>query len=314
MNLGSALLGLLISIVGKGLVMVLTARLLIRLYRTLHAGPPGRTWLLLPDEQIPPARILWWSLVLFGASELTCGIEMYILLRSSPILSGFHAVASGLAMGIFALSLFDLLEGKLFRYGGPVCLLNRFCRGCTIGETPGCKYRPLFLIIATFVALAAIAPLFASTARMDADPRAFLIPFPPIESWYLDSFVPWLRSIYPAYDPLAAAYYLSASELVIEFRLLPLIAGLSSLVGIQKLLGRRELAGLRFVAFAAGVLCYSLFELVCYRGTGDILAGSLLHEAAELWFLVATSEFLIRSFPPERPGPPLAEGSLSEAP
>ena len=312
MNLGSALVGLLIAVVVKGLVMALAARLLIRLYRTLHPVPSRPPWLHLPEEEVAPVGILWWSLVLFGTSEVTCGVEMYVLLRSSPLLSGFHSIASGLAMGVFALGLFQLQEGRLFRYGGPACLLNRFCHGCTIDEAADCKYRSLFLIVATFVALAAIPPLFASTARMDPDPRAFLIPFPPIESWYLHTVIPWLRSVYPAYDPMAAAYYLPASELVIEFRLLPLVAGLGAVVGIQRLLRRQELVGLKLVAFAAGVLCYSLFELVCYRGTGDILAGSLLHEAAELWFLVATSEFLVRSFPAERLHPAQAASSLSE--
>jgi hypothetical protein len=306
-NLGSALLGLAIALGVKILVMILAARLLLRLYAARHHSPVKKLWLLLPEDEIPHLRTLWWALVLFALSELTCGIELYILLRSNEVLSGFHSVVSGLAMGLFTLGLFLHFDRKLFRYGGSPCLLNRFCKGCTIAEEEGCKYRALFLMVATFAVLAAIPPLFASTARMDADPHRFLLPFPAVEGWYSGTVIPWLKSVYPAYDPSGSAYYLPHSMFVIEFRLLPLAALCIGLFAVLRIWRRDELKGLHMVALAAGILGYSYFEIVCYRVVGDALLGSLFHEAAELWFLVATAEFLVRSFHgPEHSGLPSA--------
>jgi hypothetical protein len=65
------------------------------------------------------------------------------------------------------------------------------------------------------------------------------------------------------------------------------------------------------LAFSAGLLCYSYFELVLYRGTGDVFIGSLGHELGELWFVLITAEFLRRTFPPERRLPEAAVAGVA---
>lgn len=296
MDLGSALLAILIGVVVKGAVMVLGVRLAFRLYRSSYVPHPSRLWLLLPPENVPEIRLLSWSLVLFCISEFTCGIEIYVLFHSSPILSGTHAVVSAAAMGLFALGLLLYFDKKLFHYAEPECLANRICRGCTIQTA--CKFRVTLLLIATFLAMAAVPPLCASTARMAADTRKWMLPFPGLNQWYDASVVPWLLAHVSGYQPSGAAYFLPHSMLVIEFRLLPfLVIGLSA-ASIHLLRTGREAAGVRLVVFGIGVLCFSYLELVLYRGTGDVLFGSLAHEVAEFWFLVTTAELLRRAFNP----------------
>ncbi|MBI2898645.1 MAG: hypothetical protein HYY17_00500 [Planctomycetes bacterium] len=300
MNLGAILLTLAITVVVKLAVMVLGFRLILRLYGATAASAPKRLWILLPREHWPEVRVLRWALVLFFLSELTCGVEIYILFRSHPLLSGTHAVVSGIATGLFALGLFLYFDKKWLQYGGSACLGNRVCRGCTFRAPESCKFRTVLLLLATFVALAAVPPLFAPTARMYADPKKYILPFPALNAWYDRTAAPWLQAHFPNYsDPSAASYSLPPSMWIIEFRILPCAAALLAVAGIALLLRRREVAGLRFVASALGVLGYVYLEVVLYPATGETLIGSLGHEVAELWFLIATAEFLRRAFPPE---------------
>jgi hypothetical protein len=295
MDFGSALFALTAAFLVKGAVMVLGGWLLLRLYGAAWRRPPARAWLLLPAESLPEVRLLWWALALFAASELTCGVEIYVLFQSSAILSGAHAVTSAAGMALFALGLYLFADRRLLRFGGPPCLANRICRGCTIAQ--GCRFRVVILLLATFLALAVAVPLFAPAERMNADTSRYVLPFPALNAWYDSSVVPWLEANVPGYRRSGVAYYLPRSVLFIEFRVLPALALAGAVASVGLALRRREAAALKVAAAAAGGLCYSYFELVIYRGTGDVLLGSLMHEVAEFWFLVFTAELLRRCFP-----------------
>jgi len=310
MDLGAALIGLGIAMIVKVAVMILAGRILFRLYRSRHTSPPKKPWLLLPKEDTSEIRILWWSLVLFAASELTCGIEIYIIFHSSAILSGSHSILSGLGMGLFATGFVMLLDRRFLHYGEPGCIANRVCRGCTIGEAEGCKFRAVLLLAGTFVALAACAPFLAKVERMGADVTRYITPFGSLNAWYDGSVVPWLKAHYPDYKPSGEAYYMPWSAFYIEFRILPAIALVVAAAGIVLTFRRREVAGIRALSFAAGMLAYVYMELILYRASGDVLLGSLGHEIAEFWFLVFTAELLHRLYGPQTAAAP----ALAEAP
>lgn len=309
MDLGAALLALLTAYLVKTAVLAFTGWLVLRVYQAAYGAPPRRPWLLLPAEDTKETRVLWWSLVLFAASELTCGVELYVLLRSSPWISGAHALVSAAGMGLFAVGMFMLVDRKVLRWSQPGCSLKKLCRTCTVQQAEGCKLSPLFSMTATFTALAALPPLFAPTARMVADTRRYMLPFPRLNAWYDAVAVPFLRSVYPPFDPKGAAFYLPESMLVLEWRVLPALSFLLC-VGVLVLARRRaHVAAARLFAFAAGVLGYVYFELTVYRVTGDALLGSLAHEVAELWFLLAIAELLRRIYP-NAPGPRAAADPL----
>lgn len=299
MDLGAAILALVTGLIVKVAVMILGGWLLVKLYRASHGAHPKRMWLLLPKEDLPEVRLLYWSLVLFFVAEATCGIEVYVLFRSSPWFSGVHAMCSAVGMGLFSLGVFLYLDKKLFRYGQKACLANRICKGCTYEAEVGCKYRAVLMLTATFVALAGLAPLFVPTEQMNADPRKWVLPFESWNAWYDGVWVPWLQDMVPGYDPTSIAYYLPESMMVIEFRVQPMICVALALVAIFLARSGRERLGSKVLVFAMGVLAYPYFELVLYRVTGDVYIGSLGHEIVEFWFLVAMAEFLRRTFPPE---------------
>jgi len=300
MDLGAALMALLISAGVKLGVLILGGRLVLRLYRARSPERPARLWILLPDRDAREIRVLWWSLVLFFASELTCGVEVYVLFQSNDYLSGFHGVVSATAMGLFALGLYLLFDGHIMRYGGKGCGMNAFCRGCTIRGDEGCKYTHLIVLAATFVALAAVYPMFVSTDRLVADTSRYILPFESLNAWYEQAIVPWLQQNVHNYDPTGHAYFIRESTMILEFRVLPAIAVVAAVAAIVLLRTRRERAGVEVLAFAAGFLCYPYFELVLYKTTDDVILGSLGHEVGEFWFLLAAAELLRVTFASQR--------------
>lgn len=301
MDLGAALLALLIGLVVKVAVLILGARLLLAMSRAQRDRPPARLWMMLPQSGAPEIRLIWWSLVLFYVSELTCGIEVYVLFRSNPWISSVHALTSATGMGLFALGIYRWFDRTVLRFRERGCTLNRICKGCTIGSTGECRFRAVLLAGAAFVALAAIFPVFVSTERLNADPTRYLLPFESLNAWYDTSVVPWLIANMPGYEPSGIAYFIHEAVMVVEFRVLPAIALLLSVGGFLAIRAGREAEGLHVVIFAAGWLSYSYFEMVLYAATDDVLIGSLGHEVAEFWFLVGLALFLRTVFPTPDP-------------
>ncbi len=298
MDFGAAAIALLTGGIVKIAVMALGGWLLFRLWRAERVPSPRRRWLVLPADARPTVRILRWALVAFCVSELTCGVEVYVLLRSSPITSAIHAFTSAAGMGLFALGLYRLVDERILRFGEARCRLRPVCRGCTLAGG-GCRFRVTALLAATLVAIAALLPLAASTARMVADTRRWILPFPSLNAWYDRVAVRWLSAHFASYRATGLAFELPPSMFTIELRCLPLAALAIALAAARRFARGDVAAGARRLAFAAGVLSYSYFELVLYRGTGDVLLGSLAHEVAEYWFLLFTVELLRRWFAPE---------------
>lgn len=296
MDLGAALLALLMAFVVKVPVMALSGWLLWSLERGRRLDARERLWLRLPDGPAPELPALRAGLVLFALSELTCGIEVYVLARSSPWISGAHSLLSAVGMAAFALGALRWADAHVLRWGERGCLMNRaLCRGCTVREAAGCKLRSLHGHAAVLVGLAALAPLFAPTARMDAEPRRWALPFASWNAWYDATVVPWL--VRHGYDTSGTAYHLPESMLVLEWRVLPLAALALAAVAFHQARARREARAQTLLAVAAGLLAYSYLELVLFAATRDPIIGGLGHEVVELWFLLATAELLRRAYP-----------------
>lgn len=297
MDFGAALIALSSAWVVKVAVMALSAWLLWKLRGATHPKTPKRLWLLLPRQDLPEVRMLWWALFLFFVSELTCGVEVYVLLRATPVLTTAHAATSAAGMALFAVGFYRFLDNRLFHFAAPRCLARRICLGCSVAQPEGCKFSTVLMLSSAFVALAALVPLFASTEPMVADPTRYVLPFPTINSWYDGTAVPWLAANIPGYQKDGAAYVIPRAMFVVELRVIPWAAFLFGAAGVWFALRRAVARAAHSVVLGVGVLAYVYFELVLYRGTGEALLGSLLHEVGELWFIVITAELLRRSFP-----------------
>jgi hypothetical protein len=286
--------------------MVFAGRLLVRLYGARHGQT--RLYALVTRDDAAPARVLWWALVLFSISELVCGVEVYILSRASPILSSIHGVSSAAGMGLFGVGLYDVLDRKMVRFGTRACVGNRICRGCAVVAGQRCRFAPALLAMATLVVLAAILPWFASTDPVGADARKLILPFPALNAWYDGHVVPWVARRLPWIDLTGESYVVPRSVFILEYRLLPAIAGAVAVAAIAVLRRGHERAGTRLLLLGTGALSYSYFELVLYQATGDGLLAGLGHEIGEFWFLVATGELLATLFRSAGPRAPVVAG------
>jgi len=304
MDLGGILIALFDAVIVKGTVMVLAAWMVVKFYRAARRAHPQRSWLAVPGDQLPEARLLWWSLLVFLLSEVTCGLEMFAVGRTCAPLSVGHSSISGLGTGLFALALYVYFDKVLLRFAGSNCLVNRVCRGCTVRDGSPCRFTAVVILLAAFLVLAVVPPLYVPTERVYADLSRYALPSESLNAWFDNRVEPWLLEHVAGYQPHGAAFYLPPAMLVTEYRILPGLALLLSLFAIVLAKRRREALALRLLAFAFGVLAYTYLELVLYPATQDAVMGSLGHEVVELWFLFLFLKFLRKSFRPGEPALP----------
>jgi hypothetical protein len=122
-----------------------------------------------------------------------------------------------------------------------------------------------------------------------------VLPFPAINAWYDHTFLPKLQLVC-SLDPSGQGFPIPRWVSAFNFRIVPALAAALAVAAIVLIRLRRERAGLRLSAATLGVLAYPYLEAVAKRVTGDVTLGAIFHELAELWFLVATAVFLLRTF------------------
>ena len=294
MDLGSALVVVLMVVFLKPAVMILGLRLIVRLGRALR-GVAGAAYTV-PRDEVDDLRLFWWSLAVFFVSECMRGVEVYVIVGSSPVFSALHASVSALGMGLCGLGLARLFDRKVLRFAEPGCAAARLCHGCTLKAPAGCKLRGVVELFAGLAALAALAPFFASAKSMAADTSRWQLPFPALNAWYDARVVPRLMATIPGYQPHGVGFEMQGTELLIEYRLVPGAALVLCVAALVLARARREALAVRLLSFGLGLLVYALLELVLYDVTGDVLLGSLGHELTELWFVVFSGALLARTY------------------
>lgn len=300
MDFGAALMGLFIGFVIKVFVMVLAGVLMVRLYRiSLKATTTEKMWLIIPDDQRHRFLMLTCGLILFFISELTCGIEVYILTRSSPIISSLHSITSAFAMAFTAVGMFQLFDWKYFHLveRNAPCIATKSCGICTKRALGYCQYRSTLLTTATLVFFMAVPIFFASTTKLYANPKPYVLPFQSWNIWYDNTVIPWLNRTFSNVVTDGTAFYLPEAMLIIEFRILPIVGMLLSALSIFVVLAKKEDLGITLLLMALGILGYSYFEAVIYALTHDVIFGSLMHETGEFIFLVMAADILLKMFP-----------------
>ncbi len=298
MDLGAVLIGLLTAMIVKVAVVVSTAVLLVRLLKVSHSDA-GQLWLLIPREHRPRFRVLSGGLALFAASELTCGIEVYVISGSNAILACLHSITSAAGMGLTAVGLLKIFDWKYFHLvdTSSPCIAARTCETCTKRQSGICRYRPLLCTMAALLMLVTVPVFFVSTERIDAHPGLYVLPFESLNEWY-DDLIATRREANAAADPVdMTAFYLPEEMLSLEFRILPVLGVLLAGVSIACFLGNREDEGITMLLFAAGSQAYVYFEVMIYGITRRPILGFFLHECGEVLFLVMVGILLPRMFP-----------------
>ena len=301
MDLGAALLALVITMGLKLPVMIVTGWLMYKMYKATNQKSPKKLWILVPEEERAEYKILFYSLTFFALSEIFCGIETYILMQSHYLGRFLHSITSGVGMGLFAVGIYKLVDKKAFNFTGDRCFFKQgVCKGCPLTAGKSCRFTPTILYVATFILLAAIPPFFASTQKMVADPTKFILPFEILNNWYDNSLIPFIMKMDPNYKPIGVAFFLTKGPQVLDFKIIPGIVILLQLTGIALIQSgkiSRIKQGMNSVLFGLGLLCYTYYEVILNRLTDDLFVGALGHEIGEFVFLILLSEFVSKMFP-----------------
>ncbi|HAZ14478.1 MAG: hypothetical protein A2X86_00275 [Bdellovibrionales bacterium GWA2_49_15] len=302
MDLGALILATLVVMLLKIPIMIISATLIFKMYRSAHASPPKRLWLVIPKEYRQEFRWLHYSLIFFFISEAFCGVETWILLRSDDFMKAAHSLSSVLGMGFFAVGIYLLFNKKIIFYAEKKCVLNKICRGCTLLEGFDCKFNSTVLIFASFILLAVIPPFFVSTEIMNADLSKYALPLS-VTNWYEFTLVPFIKTFDPNYKTIKVIFFLPTSTQILENRVFPAFVAVIEIVGMFLFSSKAialKLKGLLVIIFGAGMLCYTYFELVVTRLLNDIFLGGIAHEFGEFIFIFLLVEFLTVSFKPSQ--------------
>lgn len=295
MQFGATILAYIVAGILKPIVMVFSFALVCRMYLEYRSNKETTRWLRIEDDQRRVFKIILFSLVLFVFSELFCAIETYVLMNSDCTFQLLHSITSATGIGVFAVAMYMLLNVQVIRFGTSRCVMRPVCHGCSYEGGAECQFAPIFILVSLFLVMVAVLPIFAPTTEMVANPVRFALQSEQANSWYEQTFLPWMMSVWPRYRPIGEAVYLPHWPQVLDYRVYPSISIALILSGLI-LFRRRELTskseGIYLIMFAAGLLGYTYYQLILQRGTNDVLIAALGHEIGELFFLVILAKLL----------------------
>jgi hypothetical protein len=289
MEAGGFLMGTLSIGVGKTAVMIYTGVLLLRVLSALRARASARWPGLGEPAERASAQLLLWGLLAFGLSELTCGVEIYLVKAPLAYLRVVHSAASAVGAGLLLYAVLRLIDRRVLHVldeSGP-CVAETHCKGCPRRSRGRCRFRPAIGWLLGFMAVMAVPLLFAPVAALTADPTAVPVPFEGLRTFFDESIVPAFQAMMPEWTP-AELYFVIPEEMsFVEFRVLPLCGAALALTALGLLLfTRADRLAFLLTCLAAGALGFAYLEAVVYLIIPWVYVGSLGHEVAELFGLV----------------------------
>jgi len=283
MNLGITLLGLLNALGVKLGVLYFTARLTWLLCRrAFGAEPDGSRF-----------RVLASRLIFFALSEIACSVEEYFLRAPSSLFAALHSIAHGISMPLVAVGVFEILDWKYFHFRDQAapCLGTDDCGVCSQRAESRCRYRNTLLLATVFCFFITVPAFLAPVTCVDANPVDYVLPFPSLNR----AFDVLMHRPPEAALPATAQFYIPATSLWIEFRLLPLVAMMIAALSCIGFCRNREEFGMRTLLVSAGIMFFVYSDILVYDLKRDAYLGGLLHECEELLMLMLLASFLKRS-------------------
>jgi hypothetical protein len=174
-------------------------------------------------------------MMLFLISEITCGVEVWVLLRSDNVMAAVHCLASGISAGLFFASFFLFLDKTVFHLTEvKACIGRPLCRTCTAGPAGDCKMNPLFVMVTLFVLFLTVPPLMATVGPTTVNLSQYTLPFEEWNRWFDVRILPWIYEVYPEYDPTGKAFTMPEIQSLLDYRILPAAAAVAG-VGRHRL-------------------------------------------------------------------------------
>ncbi len=294
MDLGSALVSLLIAMVIKIFVMIIATRLVLILLGAIRGKNYLKTEISLEQSEVFEIKILFFSLFLFWISELVCGIEMYIILQTHYLLKIIHVFSSAFGMGLFLIGIFLIIDKRVlhvFNQDKP-CFAISVCKGCTYRQKEKCSFELMYKLMLVLLFIATIPIFYASTEVQFADIEKYKLPFESLNNYYDTVIIPFIQKIYTGYEPGGKDLYIPYAQVFSEYRIIPVLTIILCLSTGNLLYFKRMLYSICTALFAVGIIFFSYFQMLTNYVTQDSLLGALMHEIAELWFLLLTIDIL----------------------
>jgi hypothetical protein len=283
--LGAFVLGLLSVGILKPMVTLLAAWLLGRVCAAGRAARKPPLGALASPAHAEARVALAAGLAAFLVSELTCAVEIYILLEPHRILRPVHAYSSALGAALLLYGVALALDGQVIHYFSTArpCVFTRSCGVCTLRAGGACKYRHAFVWGLCLVAVMAVPVLFAPVHELLADPAAVALPFPTVNAAFDQKAVPFLEACLPRWTPERMIFSVPREMTLAEFRHIPLVAAVLALAAVALSSVRKwERAAFLVACLAAGGLAYSYLEVAVYALIPHVYIGQLGHETAEI--------------------------------
>ncbi|MBF0363774.1 MAG: hypothetical protein HQK49_22330 [Oligoflexia bacterium] len=290
MEFGSFLIALSVNGCIKIIVMILCVILLIRMSKIKKN---------LSAESLFSFNIIFYSLLMFSASELSCAIETYVLMHSHYIGRIIHSICSSMGMATFSVGIYMLVDQRLVHFGLKRCTMLQVCKSCTLNKDAGhnsgrCRFSTIILLGSILLCFLCIPPFFASTEPMYINSSNYILPFESLNNWFDQTFIPFVSQFTP-YKSLSASMILTTAPQILDYRIAPTITFILTFIGIILFLSNsfsKQSKGVYFIVFASGIIAYSYYQLILYRITNDILVEALGHEVGELLYLIVLTKLL----------------------
>lgn len=289
MYLGAFLAGLFSIVVFKISVMILLGWLLWRVGVGVADRKGASLQALGRAEYGVAGKFMFWGLLSFFVSEVTCGIEVYILLGPNPYFRLAHSFSSAVGAGLLIYGLFVMLDRRALHYfdEGRACFLIPICKDCPKRNGKDCKFHPAYFWGMCIMVLAGVPLLFIPVRELVADPAVTALPFDSLNNFFDEKIVPFMQRWLPHWRKETMYFVLPKELTLAEFRIVP-IASMLLGTGAVVLSFWKKYARISFLlaCLSAGPLAYAYLEAVCYHIIPQVYLGSIAHEVAELLGLV----------------------------
>lgn len=290
MYLGAFLAGFFSIGLFKTSVMILSILLLVKVGLGSIGWKRASLRALGRAEYGTAGKFIFCGILSFVVSELTCGLEVYILLAPHPCMRLAHSISSALGAGLLMYGVFVMFDRRALHYfdQGRACFLIPICKDCPRRNRESCKFHAGYFWGMCFVVLAAIPLLFIPVRELVADPADIALPYESLNTFFDEKVVPLMKSVFGHWEKESMYFVLPRELTLAEFRYIPLASIVLGIGAIVLSFGKRY-ARVSFLlaCLSAGPLAYGYLEAVCYHIIPQVYIGSIAHELAELLGLIS---------------------------
>jgi len=295
MYLGGFLVGIFSIGILKIGVMFLSVWLLWKIQQGRSGRPKANLRVLARAEHGVTGKFLFWGLFAFFISELTCGIEVYILLGPNAPLRLAHSFSSALGAALLLYGILMAFDHRVLYYfdESHPCVLFPVCKSCPRRTGQACKFHPTFFWSLCFLVLIAVPLFFIPVRELIADPTVIALPSKSLNGFFDQEVVPLLERYLPHWKQESMYFVIPKEMTLVEFRYIP-IASIAFGVSALVLSFSKKRANLSFMlaCFSAGPLMYAYLEATLFNMIPQVYLGSLGHEIAEILGLVVLRSIL----------------------